>query len=121
MDSVSDAIATGRKFRTLNVGDDCTRDALAMEVDFSLPAMRVIRVLDAIAAERGYPESIVIDNGPGFISIALGLWAEEHGVRLTFIQPGKPVQNWYVESFNGRSGTSGSTRTGSPRSTTLVE
>ena len=102
MDFVSDAIATGRKFRTLNVVDDCTREALAMEVDFSLPAIRVIRVLDAIAAERGYPESIVIDNGPEFISIALGLWAEERGVRLSFIQPGKPVQNCYVESFNGR-------------------
>lgn len=102
MDFVSDAIASGRKFRTLNVVDDCTREALAMEVDFSLPALRVIRVLDASAAERGYPESIVIDNGPEFISIALGLWAEEHGVRLAFIQPGKPVQNCYVESFNGR-------------------
>lgn len=102
MDFVSDAIASGRKFRTLNVVDDCTREALAMEVDFSLPALRVIRVLDRIAEERGYPESIVIDNGPEFISIALGLWAEEHAVRLAFIQPGKPVQNCYIESFNGR-------------------
>lgn len=102
MDFVSDAIASGRKFRTLNVVDDCTREALAMEVDFSLPALRVIRVLDAICAGRGYPESIVIDNAPEFISVALGLWAEEHGVRLAFIQPGKRVQNCYVESFNGR-------------------
>ena len=102
MDFVSDAIATGRKFRTLNVVDDCTREALAMEVDFSLPALRVIRALDEIAGERGYPQSIVIDNGPEFISIALGLWAEEHAVDLAFIQPGKPTQNCYVESFNGR-------------------
>lgn len=102
MDFVSDAIANGRKFRTLNIVDDCTREALAMEVDYSLPALRVIRALDQIAAERGYPEAIVIDNGPEFISIALGLWAEEHSVKLVFIQPGKPVQNCYVESFNGR-------------------
>lgn len=102
MDFVSDAIAGGRKFRTLNVVDDCTREALAMEVDFSLPAARVIRALDEIAVERGYPQAIVTDNGPEFISVALGIWAEEHGVTLSFIQPGKPVQNCYVESFNGR-------------------
>lgn len=102
MDFVSDAIASGRKFRTLNVVDDCSREALAMEVDFSIPAVRVIRVLDQVGAERGYPKSIVMDNGPEFISIALGSWAEEHGVKLAFIQPGKPVQNCYVESFNGR-------------------
>jgi putative transposase len=64
MDFVSDALANGRKFRTLNIVDDCTREALAMESDFSLPALRVIRVLDAIAAERGYPLMIVVDNGP---------------------------------------------------------
>lgn len=102
MDFVSDSIATGRTFRTLNVVDDCSREALAMEVDFSLPAVRVVRVLEQIAAERGYPESIVTDNGPEFISIALGIWAEDHSVKLAFIQPGKPVQNCYVESFNGR-------------------
>jgi len=102
MDFVSDAIANGRKFRTLNVVDDCSREALAMEVDFSLPAARVIRVLDNIAQQRGYPGAIVIDNGPEFISIAFGLWAEQHEVTLTFIEPGKPVQNCYVESFNGR-------------------
>ena len=102
MDFVSDAIAGGRKFRTLNVVDDCTREALAMEVDFSLPAARVVRALDRVAEERGYPSAIVVDNGPEFISEALGLWAEEHEVALTFIQPGKPVQNCYVESFNGR-------------------
>lgn len=102
MDFVSDAIAGGRRFRTLNVVDDCTREALVMEVDFSLPALRVIRALDEVAGHRGYPKSIVVDNGPEFISVALGVWAEEHGVALAFIQPGKPVQNCYVESFNGR-------------------
>ena len=102
MDFVSDAIATGRKFRTLNVVDDCSREALAMEVDFSLPALRVVRVLDRIGGERGYPSSIVVDNGPEFISTALGEWSEKHGVELEFIQPGKPTQNCYVESFNGR-------------------
>ena len=79
-----------------------SREALASEVDTSLPALRVIRVLDEIALERGYPIGIVVDNGSEFRSTALDAWAYEHGVTLEFIQPGKPIQNAAVESFNGR-------------------
>lgn len=102
MDFVSDCISTGRVIRMLTLVDDCTRECPAIEVDTSLGGLRVRRVLDRLAAERGLPEAIVLDNGPEFRSRALAAWSEEHGVRLEFIQPGKPVQNAYVESFNGR-------------------
>jgi putative transposase len=102
MDFVSDALADGRVFRTLNVVDDCTRECLAIEVDTSLGGERVARVLDRICAERGRPSTVVMDNGPEFTSRALDAWAYERSVKLHFIQPGKPIQNAYVESFNGR-------------------
>lgn len=103
MDFVSDALANGRRLRVFNVVDDCTREALVMEVDISISGQRVARLLDEHAAIRGaYPHSIVCDNGPEFISHALDQWADEHGVKLEFIQPGKPVQNCFIESFNGR-------------------
>ena len=103
MDFVSDSLSDGRKLRVFNVVDDCTREALVMEVATSISGQRVAHLLDKQAAIRGaYPRSIVCDNGPEFISHALGEWAEEHGVKLEFIQPGKPVQNCFVESFNGR-------------------
>lgn len=102
LDFVSDALATGRRIRLLAVVDTCTREALAIEVDTSLPASRVVRVLDRVVAERGTPRQIVLDNGPELTSRALDRWAYEHGVQLCFIDPGKPVQNGYVESFNGR-------------------
>lgn len=102
MDFVSDALADGRKFRSLTLVDDCTRECPAIEVDTSLPGERVVRVLDRIAAERGYPTSIVCDNGPEFRGEALDKWAHHHGVHLNFIDPGKPIQNAYIESFNGR-------------------
>src|SRR5437870_3141378 len=102
MDFVSDCVATGRVIRMLTIVDGCTRECPAIEVDTSLGGLRVRRVLDRIASERGLPEAIVLDNGPEFRSRALGAWSEERGVRLEFIQPGKPVQNAYVESFNGR-------------------
>lgn len=103
MDFVSDALADGRRLRVFNVVDDCTREALVMEVDSSISGGRVARLLDEQAAIRGaYPRSIVCDNGPEFISHALDQWADERGVKLEFIQPGKPVQNCFVESFNGR-------------------
>ncbi len=102
-DFVADALADGRKLRILNVVDDHTREALGVEVDTSLPAPRVVRVLDRIAEERGtYPATLVCDNGPEFISEALDQWAAQHGVTIQFIQPGRPVQNCFVESFNGR-------------------
>jgi len=101
MDFLSD-VAGGRRFRTLNVLDECTREALAMEVDTSLPGQRVVRVLERIVAERGKPAEIVMDNGPEFTSLAMDRWAHENGVELHFIQPGKPTQNCYIESFNGK-------------------
>lgn len=102
MDFVSDSVNTGRVIRMLTLVDDYTRECPAIEVDSSLGGMRVRRVLDRIAGERGLPEAIVVDNGPEFRGRAMAAWSEERGVRLEFIQPGKPVQNAYVESFNGR-------------------
>lgn len=100
VDFMSDTLRDGRRFRTFNVLEDFNREALAIEIDLNLPAPRVIRVLDRIAEHRGYPEKLRCDNGPEFISIALAGWAEDHGVRLDFIKPGKPTQNSYVERFN---------------------
>jgi putative transposase len=102
LDFVSDALAWGRKLRMLTVLDLYTREALAIEVDTSLGGVRVARVLDRIITERGQaPEAIVMDNGPELTSKALDQWAYAHGVRLHFIDPGKPVQNCFVERFNG--------------------
>jgi putative transposase len=102
IDFVSDCVSTGKVIRMLTMVDDCTRECPAIEVDTSLGGLRVRRVLDRVVAERGLPEAIVLDNGPEFRGRALAAWSEERGVRLEFIQPGKPVQNAYVESFNGR-------------------
>jgi putative transposase len=102
MDFMSDVLVGGRRFRILNVLERLSREALACEADTSLTARRVIQVLDEIALERGYPIGIVVDNGSEFRSQALDAWAYEHGVTLEFIQPGKPIQNAAVESFNGR-------------------
>jgi putative transposase len=102
MDFLSDCVSSGRVIRMLTVVDDCTRECPAIEVDTSLGGLRVRRVLDRIASQRGLPEAIVLDNGPEFRGRALAAWSEERGVRLEFIQPGKPVQNAYAESFNGR-------------------
>lgn len=103
MDFVSDALESGRKVRCLTVVDDFTRECLAIEVDTSLPGLRVVRVLEKVAAERGgLPEAIVLDNGPEFAGRTLDAWAYSKGVTLAFIRPGKPVENAFVESFNGR-------------------
>jgi len=102
MDFVSDCVSSGKVIRMLTIVDDCTRECPAIEVDTSLGGLRVRRVLDRIASERGLPEAIVVDNGPEFRGRALAAWSEERRVRLEFIQPGKPVQNAYAESFNGR-------------------
>ncbi len=102
MDFVSDCVSRGRVIRMLTLVDDCTRECPVIEVDSSLGGWRVRRVLDRIAKERGLPQAIVLDNGPEFRGRALAAWSEARGVRLEFIQPGKPVQNAYVESFNGR-------------------
>jgi putative transposase len=99
-DFMSDALWGDRRFRTFNVVDDFNREALAIEVDFNLPAQRVVRTLDQIAATRRYPLKLRLDNGPEFISVALADWAEQHGVALEFIKPGKPMQNGFIERFN---------------------
>ena len=95
-----DALACGRRFRTFNVVDDFNREALSIEIDLNLPDLRVIRVLDRIAANRGYPVMLCMDNGPEFISLVLAEWAEIHAVKLEFIQPGKPTQSAFIERFN---------------------
>jgi putative transposase len=102
VDFVSDALAWGRRIRLFTVVDVFTREALAIEVDTSLPGARVVRVLERLAAERGAPDEIVLDNGPELAGRAVDQWAYERGVRLRFIEPGKPVQNAFVESFHGR-------------------
>lgn len=102
MDFISDALADGRKFRCFTLGDDFTRESPAIETAFSLTGEQVVVVLERVGAERGFPEAIVCDNGPEFTSQALDQWADERGVHLHFIEPGKPVQNAFAESFNGR-------------------
>ena len=101
VDFMSDVLMSGQRFRTFNVLDDFNREALAIEVDTTLPAARVVRVLDRVTAWRGCPAKLRMDNGPEFVSVALDGWAEKRGVMLEFIQPGKPTQNSFVvERFN---------------------
>ncbi len=102
MDFVADTLASGRALRALTIVDDCTRECPAIEVDTSLPGLRVTRVLDRVAEKRGLPGTLVVDNGPEFAGRALDQWAYRRGVRLHFITPGKPTENAYVESFNGK-------------------
>jgi len=100
LDFMSDSLTDGRSYRTLNVIDDYNREGLAIEVDHSLPSERVVRVLDQVAEERGYPRKLRSDNGPEFIARAIDAWAEDHEVELALIQPGRPTQNAYIERFN---------------------
>ena len=102
MDFVADSIVTGRRFRALAIVDDFSRECPAIEVDTSLGGARVVRVLDRLAETRGLPEVITMDNGPEFTGKALDEWAYRKGVKLNFIHPGKPIENAYAESFNGR-------------------
>lgn len=102
MDFVMDSLADGRRVRCLNIVDDYTKECLAIEVDTSLPGKRVMAVLERLAESRGLPVSITVDNGPEFAGKALDAWAYETGVKLSFIRPGKPIENAYIESFNGK-------------------
>lgn len=102
MDFVHDTTGDGAKFRMLNIIDDCTRECLAIEVATSIGARGVIDVLERLRATRGLPKEIVVDNGPEFTSKALIIWACNAGMNLHYIKPGKPTQNAFVESFNGR-------------------
>jgi putative transposase len=97
---MSDALWCGRRFRTFNVVDDFNRELLAVEVGFNLPAARVVRTLERIAASLGYPLKLRLDNGPELISVTLADWAGQHRVMLEFIKPGKPMQNGFIERFN---------------------
>ena len=106
IDFMSDSLWDGKSFRLLNVMDDYNREILAMEADFSIPALRLIRVLEYLKEFRGLPEMIraaaaAVDNGPEFISHRLEAWCRENKIRLVFIQPGKPMQNAYIERCNG--------------------
>jgi putative transposase len=100
VDFMSDALYVGRRFRTLNVLDEGVREALAIEIDTSLPAQRVIRVLERLSVWRGLPEAIRCDNGPELTSQVFVDWCERQGIEIRYIQPGKPNQNAFIERFN---------------------
>ena len=102
MDFVADGLIGGRRLRCLNIVDDCTRECLAIEVDTSITGLRVQAVLERLADTRGLPLSITVDNGPEFDGQVLDKWAYRRGVQLSFIRPGKPNENAYIESFNGK-------------------
>ena len=100
MDFMSDQLWSGKTFRTLNIIDDFNREGLAIDVDFSLPAARVVRSLNQVIAWRGKPAMIRVDNGPEYVSGKLIEWASKHHITLSYIQPGKPQQNAYIERYN---------------------
>jgi len=101
IDFMSDRLTDGRKFRILNIIDDYNRESLGIEVDTSLPALRLIRKLEWIVAQRGCPSNIRTDNGPEFISHKFQEWCENKKITIQYIQPGKPTQNSYIERNNG--------------------
>ena len=103
IDFMSDSLTDGRRFRLLNIIDDFNRESLAIEVDTSLPCLRLIRVLDKLIVQRGCPANLRCDNGPEFISHKLEEWCSHESRRITlqFIQPGRPMQNAYIERKNG--------------------
>jgi putative transposase len=102
MDFVADCLASGRKLRCLTIVDDFSRESPAIEVDTSITGRRVVAVLERLADLRGLPRSITVDHGPEFEGQVLDAWAYQRGVQLAFIRPGKPVENAYIESFNGK-------------------
>jgi putative transposase len=102
MDFVSDHVVDGRRFRVLTIIDTFSRLSPGILVEPNINGDRVARYLDEVAALHGYPKAISVDNGPEFVSNALDRWAHLHGVELHFIAPGKPTQNAFIESFNGR-------------------
>ena len=100
VDFMSDTLYGGRRFRTLNILDEGVREGLAIEVDTSLPAERVIRTLEQVVAWRGHPQAIRLDNGPELLADRFVAWCADRGIELRYIQPGKPAQNGYIERFN---------------------
>jgi putative transposase len=101
LDFVSDAFTDGRRFRVLTVVDDHTRECLALVIDTSLSGRRVVRELDAIITRRGRPLTVVSDNGTEFTSMAILRWSQDQQIDWHYIAPGKPMQNGFIESFNG--------------------
>ena len=101
-DFVHDQLADGRRIRILNIVDDFSRVCVGQWVDLSISGTRMVRLLDELKATRGLPKTLVLDNGPEMTSKAMFFWSRQNGVTLHFIQPGKPTQNAFVESFNGR-------------------
>jgi putative transposase len=102
MDFVSDSLAGGRRLKYLTVADDFSHESVDIVVDFGISGQYVTRVLDRAALFRGYPQAVRTDNGPEFTSRAFMAWAQAHGIRHILIQPGRPMQNGYIESFNGK-------------------
>jgi len=102
MDFVHDRLANGRRFKCLTMTDLCSKEVPVIEVDVSIGGARVCRILNQLFTTRPLPETVILDNGPEFAGMALDAWAAQHGVHLHFIQPGKPVQNAFIESFNGK-------------------
>ncbi len=102
MDFVHDRLVTGRRFKCLTMTDPCSKEVPVIEVEVSIGGARVCRILDRLFLTRPLPETLILDNGPEFAGTALDAWAAHHGVHLHFIQPGKPVQNAFIESFNGK-------------------
>ena len=102
MDFVSDALANGRRLKCLTIADDFTHECPDIVVDHGISGAYVVRMLDHIARFRGYPRAVRTDNGPEFTSRAFIAWTQKHGVEHLLIEPGKPMQNGYIESFNGK-------------------
>ena len=102
LDFVHDRLVAGRRFKCLTMTDPCSKEVPVIEVDVSIGGARVCRILDRLFLTRPLPETLILDNGPEFAGTALDAWAAQHGVHLHFIQPGKPVQNAFIESFNGK-------------------
>lgn len=102
IDFVSATLSDQRRFRCFNIVDDFTRENIAIEVDRSLPSEKLVKIFNQIKLLRGLPQMIICDNGPELISQNLEIWAYQNNVQLKFIEPGKPVQNAYIESFNGK-------------------
>jgi putative transposase len=102
MDFVADALASGRRLKCLTIADDFTHESIDIAVDHGMGGVYVIRILDQAACFRGYPKAVRTDNGPEFTSRAFMAWAQQHGVEHLLIQPGRPMQNGYIESFNGK-------------------
>jgi putative transposase len=101
LDFMSDTLTDGRKFRLLNVMDDFNRESLCIEADTSLPGQRVVRVLERLVNQRGKPQQIRTDNGPEFIGHRLQEWCDKNRIRIVYIQPGRPMQNGFIERKNG--------------------